>query len=74
MKKVESKVKKYDWADIGERMLNTFVQGVLSYLVIALNGLTDPTGIAWKSILLGAIASGISCVMNVIVQELEARK
>lgn len=74
MKKVKSKVKRYNWKDIGQRMLNTFVQGVLSYLVISLNGITDPNGIVIKSLLLGCIASGLSAVMNVIIQELEMRR
>lgn len=74
MKKVKSKVKRYNWKDIGQRMLNTFVQGVLSYLVISLNGITDPNDIVIKSLLLGCIASGLSAVMNVIIQELEMRK
>lgn len=74
MKKVKSKVKRYNWKDIGQRMLNTFVQGVLSYLVISLNGITDPNDIVIKSLLLGCIASGLSAVMNVIIQEMEMRK
>lgn len=74
MKKIKAKVKRYNWKDIGERMLKTFVQGVLSYLIISINGLTDPNEIVWKSLLLGAIASGLSAVMNVVVQELEMRK
>lgn len=74
MSKIKSKVKKYDWKDIFSRMLNTFIQGVLSYLVLSLNGITDYTNIVPKSLLLGAIASGLSCVMNLIIQELEMRK
>lgn len=74
MKKIKTKVKSYNWKDIGERMLKTFVQGVLSYLIISINGLTDSNEIVWKSLLLGAIASGLSAVMNVVVQELEMRK
>lgn len=74
MKHIKKKVKKYDWKDILTRMVNTFIQGVLSYLVIALNGLTDIHDVVWKSILLGAIASGLSAVMNLTVQEMEMRK
>lgn len=74
MKKIKNKVKKYNWQDIGQRMLNTFVQGVLSYLVISLNNITDINETVLKSILLGCIASGLSAVMNVIIQELEMRK
>lgn len=74
MKKIKKRIKKYDWRDISTRMLNTFIQGVLSYLVIALNGITDTNNIVWKSLLLGAIASGLSAVMNLVVQEMEMKK
>lgn len=72
--KIKKRVKKYNWKDIGQRMLNTFVQGVLSYLVISLNNITDANEIVIKSLLLGCIASGLSAVMNVIIQELEMRQ
>lgn len=72
--KIKKRVKKYNWKDIGQRMLNTFVQGVLSYLVISLNNITDTNEIVIKSLLLGCIASGLSAVMNVIIQELEMRR
>ena len=65
--KIKKRVKKYNWKDIGQRMLNTFVQGVLSYLVISLNNITDTNEIVIKSLLLGCIASGLSAVMNVII-------
>lgn len=72
--KIKKRVKKYNWKDIGQRMLNTFVQGVLSYLVISLNNITDTNEIVIKSLLLGCVASGLSAVMNLIIQELEMRK
>lgn len=72
--KIKKRVKKYNWKDIGQRMLNTFVQGVLSYLVISLNNITDTNEIVIKSLLLGCVASGLSAVMNVIIQELEMRR
>lgn len=74
MKRIKAKVKKYNWSDIGQRMLNTFIQGILSYLVLALNGITDVDDIVVKSLLLGAIASGLSAVMNLIIQELENKR
>lgn len=73
MKKIKTKVKKYDWKDIGQRMLNTFIQGMLSYLALSLNGITNPNDIVVESLLLGALASGISAVMNVLSQEMEMR-
>ena len=74
MKRIKARVKKYNWRDIGQRMLNTFIQGMLSYLVLALNGIADVNNIVVKSLLLGAIASGLSAVMNLIIQELETKK
>lgn len=71
--KIKKRVKKYNWKDIGERMLKTFIQGILSYLIISMNGITDVNQIVVKSLILGAVASGISAVMNVIIQELEMR-
>ena len=73
MKKLKTKVKKYNWQDILARMVNTFIQGVLSYLIIVLNGITDSNGVVIKSLILGAIASGLSAVMNLIIQELEMK-
>lgn len=73
MKKIKTKVKKYDWKDIGQRMLNTFIQGMLSYLALSLNGITNPNDIVVESLLLGAIASGISAAMNILIQEMEMR-
>lgn len=70
MKRLKTKVKKYNWQDILGRMVNTFIQGVLSYLIIVLNGITDSNGVVIKSLILGAIASGLSCVMNMIIQML----
>ena len=55
-------------------MLNTFIQGMLSYLALSLNGITNPNDIVLESLLLGAIASGISAVMNVLLQEMEMRQ
>lgn len=74
MSKIKAKVKRYNWLDIFERMIKTFVQGILSYLIISLNGLTDLNNVVIKSLLLGAIASGLSAVMNLIVQEMEMKK
>lgn len=73
MKKIKTKVKKYDWKDIGQRMLKTFIQGILSYLILSLNGITNPNDIVVETLLLGALASGISAVMNLLSQEMEMR-
>lgn len=74
MKKIKTKVKKYNWKDIFQRMLNTFIQGMLSYLALSLNGITNPNDIVVESLLLGALASGISAAMNILIQEMEMRQ
>ena len=52
MGKIKKKVKKYNWRDILQRMLNTFIQGMLSYLALSLNGITNPNDIVLESLLL----------------------
>ena len=61
--------------DIVERVVKTFIEGVIAYLsTITLVG-TDLTNThLLKSILLGAIASGISAVWNSVQTYLNKRK
>lgn len=63
-----------DWKDILIRAGKTFIQGFLGALAVTLpsSDLTDMTIV--KSILVGAVAGGISCVMNMGVQLLEKGK
>lgn len=63
-----------NWKDIGIRAIKTFIQGFLGALAVTLpsSDLTDMTIV--KSILVGAVAGGISCVMNMTVQLLEKEK
>lgn len=60
-----------DWKDIGIRAGKTFLQGFLGALAVTLptSDLTDMTIV--KSILIGAVAGGVSCVMNMTVQILQ---
>ena len=74
MKKIKTKVKKYNWADILQRMLNTFIQVLLADLALALKGVTNPNDIVLESLLLGALASAISAAMNVLIQEMEMKQ
>lgn len=74
MGKIKKKIKKYNWSDILQRMLKTFIQGVLSYLLLSLQGITNPNDIVLETLLLGAVASGISAVMNVLIQEMEMKQ
>ena len=74
MEKIKKKVKKYNWKDIFQRMLNTFIQVLLADLALALKGVTNPNDIVLESLLLGAIASAISAAMNVLIQEMEMKQ
>lgn len=60
-----------DWKDIGIRAGKTFLQGFLGALAVTLpsSDLTDTTII--KSILIGAVAGGLSAVMNFVIQILQ---
>ena len=60
-----------NWKDILIRAGKTFIQGFLGALAVTLpsSDLTDMTIV--KSILIGAVAGGVSCVMNMTVQLLE---
>ena len=54
--------------DIIIRALKTFLQGFLGALVVSLQG-SDLTNFeVLKSLLIGAIAAGISAVMNLILR------
>lgn len=60
--------------DILIRAIKTFIQGFLGALAITLPS-TDLTDVALvKSILIGALAGGISAVMNLIINMLNKNK
>lgn len=63
-----------NWKDILIRAGKTFIQGFLGALAVTLptSDLTDMAIV--KSILIGALAGGVSCVMNMTVQLLEKGK
>lgn len=54
--------------DILVRMLKTFIQGFLASIVV-IPQTTDFN--VWKPILIGAVAGGISAVMNLIINLLK---
>ena len=62
-----------DWKDIGIRAIKTFFQGFLGALAVTLptSGYTVEV---IKPILIGAVAAGISCVMNYTVQLLDDKE
>lgn len=57
--------------DIFIRALKTFFQGFLASLMLSLNNLSNFDENLLKSALLGALAGGISCVMNMIIKLLD---
>lgn len=65
---------KYNIKDVMVRALKTFIQGFLGALAITLPS-TDLTNTAvLKSVLIGALAGGISAVMNLILNWLNSKK
>lgn len=60
--------------NIIERAYKTFLQGFLASLIMSLNNVTRVDETLLKSALLGAIASGLSCVMNMIIELLDNKK
>jgi len=53
-----------NWKDIGIRCLKTFIQGVVAYLTLSIATTDFTNKEAIKGLIIGAIASGISALMN----------
>ena len=60
--------------NIIERAYKTFLQGFLASLIMSLNNVTRVDETLLKSALLGAIASGLSALMNLIIKYLDENK
>lgn len=60
--------------DILIRALKTFIQGFLGALAITLPSTDLTDGALVKSILIGALAGGISAVMNLIINLLNKKE
>lgn len=52
--------------DIGIRAIKTFIQGFIGALCITLPTTDFSQSSVWKSVLIGAVASGTSALMNYI--------
>ena len=63
-----------NWKDILVRAGKTFIQGFLGALAITLPNSNFSDMTILKSILIGAVAAGISAVMNYTIQILEGGK
>lgn len=59
--------------DIIIRALKTFLQGFLGALAVTLPNSDFSNGSVLKSILIGAVAAGISAVMNLILNYLNKK-
>ena len=55
-----------NWKDIGIRCLKTFIQGVVAYLTLSIATTDFTNKEAIKGLIIGAIASGISALMNIV--------
>lgn len=55
---------KYSKKEIFERASKTFIQGFVGSLAVTLPNTDFTTKGVWQSVLIGAIASGLSAVMN----------
>lgn len=68
---MKNKMKKILKNDTVNRMYKTFIQGFLGALVVSLTTTNDYSDISiLKGFLIGAVASGISAVMNLIINKL----
>lgn len=67
-------MKKINWKDIGIRCLKTFIQGTTAYLAITITTTDFTNKEAIKGLVIGAIASGISAVMNIINELVKEKK
>lgn len=60
--------------DILIRACKTFIQGFLAVLVVELPNIDLGNEEFVKSIMIGAVAGGISAVMNLIIQKLDNKE
>ena len=59
-------MKKINWKDILIRCLKTFIQGIIAYLTVSLSTTDFTDKEAIKALIIGAIASGVSALMNIV--------
>lgn len=60
-------IKKIINNDIVKRALKTFIQGFLASLILSINSITNWDEKVIKSVLIGALAAGLSALMNFIL-------
>ena len=59
-------MKKINWKDIGIRCLKTFIQGAVAYLAVSVSTTDFNNKEAIKGLIIGAIAGGVSALMNIV--------
>lgn len=59
-------MKNINWKDIGIRCLKTFIQGIVAYLAVSISTTDFNDKEAIKGLIIGAIAGGVSALMNII--------
>lgn len=59
--------------DIFRRAIKTFIQGFLGSLIVFMNNNITFDEKMFKSALIGALAGGLSCVMNMIIELLNKK-
>ena len=59
-------MKNINWKDILMRCIKTFIQGTVAYLTVSISTTDFTDKEAIKGLIIGTIASGVSCLMNVI--------
>ena len=66
-------IKKVINNDIFKRAIKTFIQGFLASLVVFINNNTKIDETMLKSALIGALAGGISALMNFLIELLKEK-
>lgn len=59
-------MKKINWKDILIRCIKTFIQAITAYLAVSISTTNFTDKEAIKGLIIGAIASGVSALMNII--------
>lgn len=59
-------MKNINWKDILMRCIKTFIQGTVAYLTVSISTTDFTDKEAIKALIIGALASGVSALMNII--------
>lgn len=59
-------MKRINWKDILIRCIKTFIQAITAYLAVSISTTDFTDKEAVRALIIGAIASGVSALMNII--------